>query len=174
MVYCTKCGTENEEDDNFCQNCGNKLKKENISRSKNYDNELKNEDKILRRGFKKSDNILRRGFKKINIRAFIIGIVSWVVLVIIFALILNGNTPSTTTTLLALIVIQIIISAIAGYIGNTNYKNGIVNGGVLCIIPAILILFFGGIEGLVVAFFLFLCFGVLGGLIGWIFKTRLI
>ena len=177
LVYCTKCGTENEEDDSFCKNCGNKLKKENISRLKIYDNELKNEDKILTKGFKKSDNILRRGLKKINIRAFIIGIVSWVILIIIFGL-LNLIGPATTvsssTDVLGFIMAQLISSAIAGYIGNTNYKNGIVNGGVLCIIPTILIGFTSGIEIMVIAFFFFLCFGVLGGIIGLIFKTRLI
>jgi len=94
LVYCTKCGTENEEDDSFCKNCGNKLKKENISRLKIYDNELKKEDKIQRKGFKKSNNILRRRLKKINKRAIIIGIVSWVVLFFIFEL-LNFIGPAT-------------------------------------------------------------------------------
>lgn len=37
MVYCSKCGTENKDDDNYCSNCGERIKKSKFEKQvKNF------------------------------------------------------------------------------------------------------------------------------------------
>jgi hypothetical protein len=140
--------SENEENDKFCQTCGSQLKKE--------------------------DSILKRRFKGINILAVFIGTIIWIVLFTEIAgpHLINTNADLAITASI-LIVVQIISSAVAGYIGNTNYKNAAVNGGVLAIIPAIIIAFYRDIYSTIILFLIFLVFGILGGIIGGILETKL-
>jgi len=148
MIICSKCMSENDENDEFCLTCGSQLKKEN--------------------------NILKRRFKGINILAVFIGTIIWIVLFTEIAgpHLINTNTDLATTAL-TLIIVQIISSAVAGYIGNTNYRNAAVNGGFLAIIPAIIIAFYIDINSTIILFLIFVVFGILGGIIGGILENKL-
>ena len=40
MVFCTKCGTENEDEREYCKNCGNSLNLNRTSRRKYREDEM--------------------------------------------------------------------------------------------------------------------------------------
>jgi uncharacterized membrane protein YvbJ len=50
MVYCTKCGTKNEEDAKFCTKCGASLAGSKEGREKEWDNRCEEECHGGRRG----------------------------------------------------------------------------------------------------------------------------
>ena len=147
MVYCQECGTKIEENGTFCHNCGNRIKEEN-------------------------EKLLRRGINRIKLYAIFGGIIAWVVLIILFKI--AYPIADGFTVFLIFIVTQLISSIVAGYIGNTSYKNGIVNGGILCIMPTIIFTFIMGLYGLILGFIIFLCFGIVGGVFGCFIKNKLI
>ncbi len=147
MIICSKCLSENDENDEFCLKCGSQLKKDVI--------------------------ILKRNFKGINILAVFIGTIIWIVLFTEIAGPHLINTNADLTTIAStLIVVQLISSAVAGYIGNSDYKNAAVNGGFLAIIPAIILAFYIDVNSTIVLFFIFLVFGILGGISGRILESK--
>jgi len=92
---------------------------------------------------------------------------NWMVMVIVFVFtlafaVLSGNYLPKTIVFM----VPVAGGLIAGYLVGGNYTDGIVSGG----IPAGLagLVYTAGIPG----FIYYLCFGALGGLIGFMIKER--
>lgn len=144
MVYCSKCGSKNEDNSTFCQNCGIRLKPE---------------EKPV-------------GLSKyINLKAIIIGVISFFALLLIwwaFSIALTGNSSISTTSgyTLGVLIIILISTVMTGYLTGNNYRKGVLNALIVSVIWSI----FWGIAG---GFYIFIetliilgIFAVIGGLIG--------
>lgn len=142
MNFCPECGSKIEDNATFCQECGNKVSEE------------------------EKEKLPRRGIKRINLLAIFAGIITWVAVMILFVIAFSDVSLNDDFTVLLFIITQAISSSVAGYIGNTSYKNGIVNGGILFIISTSISTFFGGFYGLVIGGIIFLSFAIIGGFFG--------
>jgi len=148
MLICSECLTENDEKHEFCQTCGNKLKKE-------Y-------------------GIIKNRFKGINILAIFIGTVIWIVLFTeIAAPHLSNTNTNIVITASTLIIVQIISSSVAGYIEKSNTKNNAINGGILAFIPTIITGFYINLNNTIILFLIFLLTGILSGIIGGLLGNKL-
>ncbi len=148
MLICSECLSENDEKHEFCQICGSKLKNE-------Y-------------------SILKNKFKGINILAVFIGTVIWIVLFTEIAAphLINANADIAITAL-TLIIVQLISSAVAGYIEKSNYKNTAINGGLLAVIPTLITGFYRDLNITIILFLIFLLTGIIGGIIGGLLENKL-
>ncbi|MGA2677203.1 MAG: hypothetical protein ACLQG5_04485 [Methanobacterium sp.] len=148
MLICPECLSENDDKHEYCQTCGSKLKNE-------Y-------------------SIIKNKFKGINILAVFIGTVIWIVLFIEIAaphlINTNANIVITASTL---IIIQIISSAVAGYIEKSGYKNTAINGGILAFIPTLITGFYRDLNITIILFLIFLISGIIGGIIGGLLENKL-
>jgi membrane-associated HD superfamily phosphohydrolase len=148
MLICSECLSENHENDEYCQICGSKLKKEYT--------------------------ILKNNFKGINILAVFIGTIIWIVLFIEIAAphLINTNTDLVITAS-TLIIVQLISSAVAGYIENNTNKNAAINGGLLAFIPTLITAFYRDLNITIILFLIFLITGIIGGIIGGLLENKL-
>ncbi len=148
MLICPECLSENDDRHEYCQTCGRRLKNE-------Y-------------------SILKNKFKGINILAVFIGSVIWIVLFTeIAAPTLTNINENIIITGSTLIIVQIISSAVAGYIEKSNYKNNAINGGLLAFIPTLITFFYRDLNITIILFLIFLFTGIIGGIIGGLLEKKL-
>jgi len=144
MVYCSKCGKENEDNALFCQNCGTRIKpKEN----------------------KKDIS------KLINYKAILIGALVFFVLLVLIAVIIlaSGTINMSGFPVLAIILLgfaMIITGIITSFISGKEYSSGIINTIIISILYSILFGLVSGLYALFGGLVLFIVFGVIGSLIG--------
>lgn len=144
MVYCPKCGKENEDNALFCQNCGTRIKpkenKKNIS-------------------------------KLINYKAILIGALAFFVFLVLIAVIIlaSGTINMSGFPVLAIIVLgfaMIITGIITSFISGKEYSSGIINTIIISILYSILIGLVSGLYALIGGLMVLIGFGVIGSLIG--------
>lgn len=143
MVYCSKCGKENEGNASFCQNCGTRIKpKEN----KNQISQL------------------------INYKAILIGVVFYFVLgvVLVVGMYISGTYYRFDISYSPLLYVFIIsISGIiTGFFSGKEYLSGIMNSLIVAVFYSIIMGLLSGLYYLVLALILLGVFGLIGGLIG--------
>lgn len=146
MVFCLKCGEENEKSAIFCSNCGTRI------------NPKKNESKII---------------KLIQRKALLFGGISWLILFAIFFLffsyvIPNPDTSSAIYLISFLLFVQSLSGIITGFISGKSYESGIVTGTILGAFYSIFFLFLG-ISAFVGALVLLPVFGLMGSVLGVLF-----
>jgi len=144
LVYCSKCGTENEDNATFCQNCGTRIK------PKENKNDIS---------------------KLINYKAILIGALVFFVLLVLIAVIIlaSGTTNMSGSPVLVVIVfgfVMIITGIITSFISGKEYSSGIINTTIISILFSILVGLFGGLSALIGGLMVFIVFGVIGSLIG--------
>ena len=150
MVYCSKCGKENEGNASYCQNCGTRIKpKENKS-----------------------------GISKlINWKAIIIGIVTYFVVALVLELFVYiygiNYTFNIGYTPLPYIFIMSITGIFTGFFSGKEYLNGVINSMIIAVFYSII---YGLLSGFLYYLFLSLIllgvFGLIGGLIGVIIYRK--
>ena len=163
MVFCQECGSENIDDAKFCLNCGNEI----INKNEKF--KINNQTVESVHEKKENEKLERSGIKRINLLAIFGGIATWIIVIFILALSYPNETDNLTIALF-FIVAQLISSIVTGYIANTSFKNGVINGGILFIIPTILFTTVEGLDGFFFGFPLFLSIGCLGGGFGFFIK----
>jgi predicted nucleic acid-binding Zn ribbon protein len=163
--HCLNCGWKNSEDNEFCSNCGKELdlyKDENITLNLN-----KNKNPPA----------------GIRWRAVFIGFL-FLFISIIFAFwaLFGTNIPQNAAAIptklladfgMASSFLAIIAGILSGYLAKSrNYKDGIINGGLLGVLLGILIGFGGGILALIAGTILFGSFSLLGGVLGILIRRK--
>jgi O-antigen/teichoic acid export membrane protein len=143
-MYCQKCGTENEDNATFCQNCGTRIK------PKENKNDIS---------------------KLINYKAILIGALVFFVLLVLIAVIIlaSGTTNMSGSPVLVVIVfgfVMIITGIITSFISGKEYSSGIINTTIISILYSILVGLLGGLYALIGGLMVFVVFGVIGSLIG--------
>lgn len=144
IVYCPECGNKNEGNASFCKNCGIRIKP----------NENKNEISKL-----------------INLKAIIIGIVTYFVVAVMLVIFLDVtgmyNGFNIDSAPLPYVFIISISSIITGFFSGGKYLNGIFNSIIIAIFYSIVYFVLSGLLlWFVDALILFGVFGLVGGLIG--------
>ena len=143
MVYCQNCGKENEDNATFCQNCGTRMRPK------------ENKTGIL---------------KLINWKALIFGGLTWIILLVIFAVyfsyvIPNPDISSAIYIISFLLFVQFISGIIIGFISGKSYESGILQGAIVGAFYSIFFLF-AGISSFIGAIVLLPVFGLIGSLLG--------
>ena len=144
-MYCQKCGTENENNAKFCQNCGTRIKpKEN----KNEISKLIN-------------------YKAILIGALVLFFVLLAIAVVIILVSRTTNVPRSPVLAVTLLGFAMIITGIiTSFISGKEYSSGIINTIIISILYSILFGLVGGLYGLIAGLIFLIVFGVIGSLIG--------
>ena len=134
MVFCPKCGTGNNDDAEFCKNCGINVKNPQQAEFSNYVN-----GKINLFG---TNNFLGRINSKVNLVGVYIGLaISLLVLIIapIFYGIFVSSGAIGITGLLYLVALSMMF--VGGFITSVlccrTYSEGVVNGGFLGLVSVI-------------------------------------
>lgn len=148
MMYCPKCGKENEDNATYCQNCGTQIK-----------------------------TINKTGISKyIHLKPIIIGAVAFFVLLVLalVGIYISGSTNvpnsifGTWSGLITLYVFLMIITGIiTGFFSGKEYFSGIINSMIIAFFYSIIV---GIVSHTLDSFFgaliLFGVLGIIGGLVG--------
>ncbi len=159
---CPKCGSENPKGSVFCLNCGENLYAPNV------------ETFNFEKPEKKEENANSAGLSLLGV---LVGF-TFLVMSLVFAMLaLYGTkiprTPAeiSETMLTAFASIAIVVMLISGLLtsyvgGSKNYKDGILNGGILGVIISLPVGIVGGASVFLGAFGFFCSITMLGGVIG--------
>lgn len=157
MVFCSKCGNENEDEAVYCKKCGYLLKKEH---------QIQEKQSLL---------------ALIKIKPIIFGgiatIIFFVIFFVFFAIAFFSSSSSLSTlpliTGLSTLFLPVGIGGlVAGYHSNNNSLSGILNGAIIAIMASLISLFIDFNLFLVILVF-FIALGAAGGFIGVQIKKRI-
>lgn len=156
MVKCPNCGIEYDDNVEKCSFCGYRLKEspeENI----------------------KIEKTMQSG-NKFNINSIFIGTLVYsglmlfiIMLIVLFSLYYPLNLEALGITFIIPIIAGNILAC---WIGNSNYTQSMLNGGIIGILPVWVLLIFG--YGNLDVLILFLVMGALGGVLGKFIVSKVI
>ncbi len=156
MVKCPHCGIEYDDNVIKCSFCGYNFKespKENIKIQK-----------------------VDAGRNKFNIHAIFAGTLvysgSMIFIVMLITLLGLYHPLNLSVFVIALIVPIVIGNILACWIGNSTYQQSMLNGGIIGILPVLVLSIFG--YGNLSALFIFFIMGSVGGILGNFITNRLI
>jgi hypothetical protein len=159
MVVCTKCGQINDEDSNFCEECGNQIERENATKSYQTISNNLNINKYI---------------QQINWKAIKLGIVTYFIALIIVGFVAHFSP--------GIVFVPFFSGIVAGFIAGGNKKNGMIHGVVANMVQYIMILLVltivllpSGVLNIFIGIIILLIelsIASAGGAVGSIIKTR--
>ena len=160
MVKCPNCGIEYDDDSIKCLVCGYMFK-ESPEKNVKIQNVRASENKF-------SLQAIFAGTLVYSGLMFFIGM-----LVVLLGLYHPLNLSEFGSAFIFAVIVPLIIGNIlACWIGNSNYQQSMLNGGIIGILPVLVLSLFG--LGDFSILFLFFIMGTLGGILGKVITTRLI
>jgi zinc-ribbon domain len=146
MIYCSECGSENEDNADFCQNCGNLIKPDEK----------------------------KEGFSQlINWKSLVFGAITFAVLFVLYLLLYVFNPSIGSSLVFGFLIIGPFISGIVtGYISGREFKSGILNGAIIGILYALIMGISAGLIAFLGGLLIFTVLEIIGGFIGVLVNKR--